>query len=44
MLLHVRFAFWYIYLPFPAKQQRQMIKLQVCEESEYTTVNFPFTI
>ena len=29
MNLHVRFTFWYISLPFSAKQQREMTKFEV---------------
>ena len=34
MPLHARFTIWYISLSFPAKQQRQMIKLRFCGEHE----------
>ena len=37
--------FFFFFLPFPAKQQRQMIKLKVLwKKGKHATVNFPFTI
>ena len=38
MALHARYTFWCIYVPYPAKQQRQMIKLMFCGEHELTNL------
>ena len=38
--LHVRYNFWYISLPYSAKQQREMTKIKFYELRGHTTVNF----
>ena len=40
MAMHVRFNFWYISLPSPAKRQREMTKFCVVWRTLTTTANF----
>ena len=35
MALQARFTIWYISLPFPATQQRRMIKIRFCGGHEH---------
>ena len=38
MPLHAGFTIWNLSFPFPAKQQRQMIKLRFCGEHKHTNL------